>query len=84
MGPLDLAEGHQTGRFVYDVKAGTWEWDDDVYALHGYRPGEVQVTTEPGAAAQARAGPRPGRVPAPGGDGGRRAVQHLLPDPGRR
>ncbi len=46
VGPLDLAEGHQTGRFVYDVKAGTWEWDDDVYRLHGYRPGEVQVTTE--------------------------------------
>jgi hypothetical protein len=36
----------QTGRFAYDVVHDTWEWDDDVFAIHGYRPGEVEPTTE--------------------------------------
>lgn len=34
------------GRFSYDVASDSWEWDDDVYAIHGYRPGEVRPTTE--------------------------------------
>lgn len=38
--------GRQTGRFVYDVAQDRWEWDDDVYAIHGYQPGEVEPTTE--------------------------------------
>ena len=36
----------QTGRFAYDVRDDRWEWDDDVFALHGYEPGEVEPTTE--------------------------------------
>lgn len=42
-GPLT---GRQTGRFVYDVLEDRWEWDDDVYVMHGYEPGEVEPTTE--------------------------------------
>jgi len=36
----------QTGRFAYHVRDDSWEWDDDVFAIHGYRPGEVEPTTE--------------------------------------
>ena len=36
----------QTGRFEYDVRADHWTWDDDVFAIHGYQPGEVEPTTE--------------------------------------
>jgi len=36
----------QTGRFVFHVADERWEWDDDVFAIHGYRPGEVEPTTE--------------------------------------
>lgn len=36
----------QTGRFAYDVQAERWEWDDDVFAIHGYEPGEVEPTNE--------------------------------------
>jgi hypothetical protein len=36
----------QTGRFAYDVPHDRWEWDDDVFAIHGYEPGEVEPTTE--------------------------------------
>jgi hypothetical protein len=35
----------QTGRFTYRVAEDLWEWDDDVFAIHGYEPGEVQPTT---------------------------------------
>ncbi len=38
--------GGQTGRFRYVVAEDRWEWDDDVYLLHGYLPGEVEPTTE--------------------------------------
>ncbi|MCR1786400.1 PAS and ANTAR domain-containing protein [Nocardioides carbamazepini] len=44
--PLDPDGPRQTGRFVYDVVDERWEWDDDVFAIHGYRPGEVEPTTE--------------------------------------
>ncbi|MFC5728537.1 MULTISPECIES: PAS and ANTAR domain-containing protein [Nocardioides] len=40
------AGARQTGRFVYHVSGQRWEWDDDVYAIHGYRPGEVEPTTD--------------------------------------
>ena len=36
----------QTGRFVFHVRESRWEWDDDVFAIHGYAPGEVEPTTE--------------------------------------
>lgn len=35
----------QTGRFVYHVAEDRWEWDDDVFLIHGYQPGEVEPTT---------------------------------------
>ena len=38
--------GRQTGRFSYDVLTGKWDWDDDVYRIHGYEPGSVEPTTE--------------------------------------
>lgn len=41
----DPRAGRQTGRFVYDVRNDVWEWDDDVYVMHGYQPGEVVPTT---------------------------------------
>jgi len=42
----DIASARQTGRFVYHVAEERWEWDDDVYAIHGYAPGEVEPTSE--------------------------------------
>lgn len=36
----------QTGRFEYHVQSDRWVWDDDVFAIHGYQPGEVEPTTE--------------------------------------
>ncbi|WP_436698151.1 PAS and ANTAR domain-containing protein [Nocardioides sp. BYT-33-1] len=44
--PLDPDGPRQTGRFVYDVVDERWEWDEDVFAIHGYEPGEVEPTTE--------------------------------------
>ena len=44
--PLDPEGPRQTGRFVFHVADERWEWDDDVFALHGYTPGEVEPTTE--------------------------------------
>jgi hypothetical protein len=38
--------GRQTGRFVYWISEDKWEWDDGVYRIHGYAPGEVEPTTE--------------------------------------
>jgi len=38
--------GRQTGRFSYDVLTGKWDWDDDVFRIHGYEPGSVEPTTE--------------------------------------
>ncbi|MFF1382164.1 PAS and ANTAR domain-containing protein [Arthrobacter sp. NPDC058288] len=32
------------GTFVFDVKAGTMEWSDELYAIHGYRRGDVVPT----------------------------------------
>lgn len=45
-GPGLAAPIRQTGRFQYDVAGDSWEWDDTVYALHGYRPGQVEPTTD--------------------------------------
>ncbi|HWJ81068.1 MAG TPA: PAS and ANTAR domain-containing protein [Nocardioides sp.] len=43
---LTLDAGRQTGRFVYHVAEKRWEWDDDVYRIHGYEPGSVEPTDE--------------------------------------
>ncbi len=48
LGECDADEppiGAAIGRFRYDVAAEKWEWDDDVFRLHGYEPGEVEPTT---------------------------------------
>jgi hypothetical protein len=38
--------GRQTGRFSLDVLTGKWDWDDDVFRIHGYEPGSVEPTTD--------------------------------------
>lgn len=43
---LMTGSDRQTGRFTYFVAENRWEWDDDVYRIHGYEPGEVEPTTE--------------------------------------
>ncbi|MEZ0577893.1 PAS and ANTAR domain-containing protein [Nocardioides sp. MH1] len=35
-----------TGQFAYNVQDETWDWDDDVYRIHGLEPGSVRPTTE--------------------------------------
>ncbi|MEZ0580084.1 PAS and ANTAR domain-containing protein [Nocardioides sp. MH1] len=34
------------GRFAYHLKDESWEWDDDVYRIHGREPGSVDPTEE--------------------------------------
>lgn len=34
------------GRFSYDVVEGTWEWDDEVFRIHGLEPGSITPTTD--------------------------------------
>lgn len=36
----------RTGRFSYDVATDTWEWDDEVFLIHGLEPGSRAATTE--------------------------------------
>ncbi len=38
--------GPHAGRFAYDVASGTWEWDDEVFRIHGLRPGSIVPTTD--------------------------------------
>lgn len=38
--------GRPTGRFSYDTSTGKWDWDDDVFLIHGLVPGAVTPTTE--------------------------------------
>jgi PAS domain-containing protein len=40
------SQGRQTGRFSFDVLTGKWDWDDEVFRIHGYEPGSVEPTTE--------------------------------------
>lgn len=35
-----------TGRFSFDVAAGTWTWDPEVYRIHGLAPDSVRPTLE--------------------------------------
>ncbi len=39
-------QGRQTGRFSFDVITGKWDWDDEVFRIHGYEPGTVEPTTD--------------------------------------
>jgi hypothetical protein len=34
------------GRFSYDVSSGTWDWDDEVFRIHGLQPGSITPTTD--------------------------------------
>ena len=34
------------GRFTYDIPAGVWEWDDEVFRIHGLEPGSTTPTTD--------------------------------------
>jgi hypothetical protein len=34
------------GRYALDVPAGKWWWSDELFAMHGFVPGEVVPTTE--------------------------------------
>jgi PAS domain-containing protein len=40
------ALGPLTGSWTYEVTADTWWWSEEVYAIHGFAPGEVRPTTE--------------------------------------
>lgn len=46
LGAVTSSVPRQAGRFVYHVAGQRWEWDDDVFAIHGYQAGEVVPTTE--------------------------------------
>ncbi|MEL7976394.1 PAS and ANTAR domain-containing protein [Isoptericola sp. F-RaC21] len=43
-----LAPGTQppVGRYRLDLSTGRWAWSDEVFEMHGFRPGEVVPTTE--------------------------------------
>lgn len=34
------------GRFSCDLATGTWQWDDEVFRIHGLEPGSITPTTE--------------------------------------
>ncbi len=38
--------GKPTGRFSFDAASGKWDWDDDVYRIHGLAPGSADPSTE--------------------------------------
>lgn len=40
------SSGRPTGRFAYDVSADAWQWDEEVFLIHGYAPGSVEPTTQ--------------------------------------
>lgn len=43
---MNAAYSRPAGRFVYRVRDDVWEWDDDVYRIHGFEPGSIEPTTE--------------------------------------
>jgi PAS domain S-box-containing protein len=50
VGPLDKAllggAPQRVGRFDYHYASDTWTWSDAVALMHGYKPGEVEPSTE--------------------------------------
>jgi hypothetical protein len=36
----------RVGRFTCNIVARTWEWDDEVFRIHGLEPGSITPTTE--------------------------------------
>ncbi len=43
---LGLGEPQRVGRFRFFLDGQRWEWSDAVARMHGYKPGEVEPTTE--------------------------------------
>lgn len=43
---VDDDGGAVTGRFSYDVATGTWEWDHEVYRIHGLVPESRQPSLQ--------------------------------------
>lgn len=43
---LSGGHAHDIGRFQFFVAEQRWVWSDEVARMHGYRPGQVQPTTE--------------------------------------
>lgn len=43
-----LAPGHPTpvGRYRLDLVSGRWTWSDEVFAMHGFAPGDIVPTTD--------------------------------------
>lgn len=39
-------QGAVTGRFSFDVSAGRWKWDPEVYRIHGLAPDSIEPTLE--------------------------------------
>ncbi len=46
MDALRPRHGRPTGRFSYDISTGKWDWDDEVYRIHGRDPGSLTPTTD--------------------------------------
>ena len=42
---MTSAQG-RVGRFTHDTAGGHWDWDDEVFRIHGLEPGSVTPTTE--------------------------------------
>ncbi|BCO52508.1 hypothetical protein MINTM003_29490 [Mycobacterium paraintracellulare] len=43
---LGLGDPQRVGRFRFFLDGHRWEWSDAVARMHGYKPGQVQPTTE--------------------------------------
>ncbi|OBI97945.1 PAS and ANTAR domain-containing protein [Mycobacterium sp. 1465703.0] len=43
---LGLGEPQRVGRFWFYLDGHRWEWSDAVARMHGYRPGQVEPSTE--------------------------------------
>lgn len=43
---LGLGDPQKVGRFQFFLDGDRWEWSDAVARMHGYRPGEVEPSTE--------------------------------------
>ncbi|WP_196773257.1 PAS and ANTAR domain-containing protein [Mycobacterium intracellulare] len=43
---LGLGDPQRVGRFRFSLDGHRWEWSDAVARMHGYKPGQVQPTTE--------------------------------------
>lgn len=39
-------DSRPTGRFAFDAGTNKWDWDDEVFRIHGYAPGSMQPTTQ--------------------------------------